>query len=258
MRDYIEFMCSIAKFTRAKTIVEVGVETGTSFLGFAETFKYRNDMKLLGFDLWEQHGLVSQFPKRGSKEYVDDMIKDTGFKDYTLTRVDTINKRDEFETKLDELLDGREIDLAFVDADHSYVGIKNDFEVVYKRLSAIGIIVFHDTLMIDGCREFMIDLRTKYFDGTFDIVDFPFGHGDRFCGVSVLFKRTFPLVDRPIDQICGSISSPDDIEIKEVEWLNGEMERYKHADIYEKITKDDMCDSLYDKDLRPKRNRKWN
>ena len=258
MSDYIQLMCSLAKFIRANTIVEVGVCEGDSFLGFAKLLKNNKNSKLLGFDLWEDHGLVSQFPQRGTKEYVKRLVEEqTHFKNYNLVQIDTINDRKKFEIKLDDLLDNRKIDLAFVDADHSYVGIKNDFEVVYSRLSDTGIVVFHDTLMIDGCREIVFDLRTKYNDGTFDIVDFPFGLEDRLCGVSVLFKRSFPLSDRPIDQICGSISTPDEIELKEIKWFENEKEKFKDVNLYEKITKADMCESLYSDDLRLDRTRKW-
>ena len=57
-------------------------------------------------------------------------------------------------------------------------------------------------------------LRTKYFDGTYDVVDLPFGKSDirTQIGISLLVKRSFPLVDNSIFEICGSPSNPDQIE----------------------------------------------
>jgi predicted O-methyltransferase YrrM len=47
--------------------------------------------------------------------------------------------------KLDEILQGRKIDFAFIDGSHSYSNVKNDFEnVVLPRLSKNGIVVFDD------------------------------------------------------------------------------------------------------------------
>ena len=165
---------------------------------------------------------------------------------------------------MDELLDGKKIDLAFVDGCHSYVGIKNDFEVVYPRMSNIGTVVFHDTLMIDGCREFVYDLRNKFYDGSYDVIDFPFGHGVARCGVSILTKRSFAVSDREIDQICGSPSSADEIEINEARWLNKEIKKYEnHEKLNKKLKVEDMhtYKDLFTKSakngLRPKRNRRF-
>ena len=115
------------------------------------------------------------------------------------------------------------IDFAFIDGDHSYNGIKNDFFIVYPLLSKTGIVAFHDTQRIDGCREFILDLRTKYNDGSFDIVDFPFGNKHRRVGISVLVKRTFPVLNIPIDEICGSPSYPGDILKREKEWYKDQV-----------------------------------
>jgi hypothetical protein len=212
-----------------------------------------------GFDIWSEHGLVNQFKTQGSKESVTKMLKRNNLKNFTLTKIDVINNRSDFELKLNNLLNKNPIDFAFIDADHSYIGIKNDFEVVYPRLSKQGIIAFHDSLIIDGCREFVFDLRTKYFDGTFDIVDFPFGYGKRKVGLTLLIKRSYPLVDREIDEICGSISTPDKIEQNEVDWLNIEIEKNKNCEsIHKKLTMDNLDPILKSNNLKLNRTRKNN
>jgi hypothetical protein len=147
------------------------------------------------------------------------------------------------------------IDFAFIDGCHSYYGLKNDFEAVYPLLSSRGIIAFHDTLMIDGCREFMLDLRTKYNDGTFDIVDFPWGGGSR-VGVSLLVKRSYPEIKVGIREVCGSPSSMIEIENKEVEWLESERSaksRGAKKMLSAKLNPDECADKSFVKNL----NRKW-
>ena len=256
--DYISFMKSLIKFVQAKIIVEIGVRDGNSSLGFAKYLKSIKGGKLYGFDIWDLHGLNSQFKQVGSKREVEEKLKAEGFNDFVMTQIDTINNRGVFEKELSKNLNGEKVDFAFVDACHSYIGIKNDFEVVYPHLSDTGIVAFHDTLMIDGCREFVFDLRTKFYDGTYDIIDFPYGMGERRCGVSFLIKRSFPLSDRPIDQICGSPSSPDDIELNEVNWLNSEIEKYKdHNELNNKLTNEDMNSILNSGEYRPKRKRRF-
>jgi hypothetical protein len=49
------------------------------------------------------------------------------------------------QTTLDEILQGRKIDFAFIDGSHSYPNVKNDFEnIVLPRLSSDGIAFFDD------------------------------------------------------------------------------------------------------------------
>jgi len=258
MRDYVKLLCTFIEFIEAKTVVEVGMSKGVSSVDIANTLtRMDKDCHLFGFDIWTQHGLKSQYPVHGSKKSVEQKLKAAGNDNFTLTQIDTINNRSNFEKILDKQLDGKKIDFAFVDACHSYIGIKTDFEVVYPRLSDIGIVAFHDTLMIDGCREFVHDLRTKFYDGTYDMIDLPFGYGGRRCGVSFLIKRSFAVSDRPIDQICGSPSTPDDIELNEVKWLNSEVEKHEnHEKLNKKLTNDDMHPILNSKNLRPTRIRK--
>jgi predicted O-methyltransferase YrrM len=40
----------------------------------------------------------------------------------------------------------RPIDLIFIDGDHSYEGVKRDWELFSKHVTRFGLIVFHDTI----------------------------------------------------------------------------------------------------------------
>ena len=243
--DYSFLLGSLAQFIHSEIIVEVGVSAGETT---SRICQLNPSAHLYGYDIWDRNGHLSQFHHYSSKTEVEEYLKEMGVNNYTLHQIDTIKNRKEFEKKLANDLGGevsylnypkhktkkaiptsscKKIDFAFVDAEHSYIGIKNDFEVVYPHMADHGIIAFHDTLMIDGCREFVYDLRNKYFDGTFDIMDLPFGIGTRRCGVTLLVKRSFGRTDRTIDQLCGSISSPSEIENNETKWLNGEIKKYR-------------------------------
>jgi hypothetical protein len=115
------------------------------------------------------------------------------------------------------------IDLAFIDGCHSYQGVKNDFDVIYPLLSTTGIIMFHDTMRIDGCRKFMIDLRTKFWDGTFDIVDFPYGNGARRVGISILVKRAYAPLNLEMDESTELVKDFESIYREEQEWYAKEL-----------------------------------
>jgi len=210
-RRELEFLGVLAYFTEAKNIVEVGVQFGDAAVHLATSAK-KNNGKYVGFDVWSQHGQVGQFNQMSSKAEVTKKLTAAGtLPHFELIQIDTINNKEGFEKELDRVFpDG--IDFAFIDGDHSYLGITNDFIAIYPRLSPKGVIVFHDTAVIDGCREFVFDLRTKYNDGTFDIIDLPYGSAERHCGLSMLVKNSYPVESIAIDEICGSVHTPAEIE----------------------------------------------
>lgn len=216
-REFV-YLESLVRFIEAKTIVEVGVQTGDMAVHLCRAAQ-ENRGKYFGFDIWSSHGLGGQFRQQGSKQSVSKRLQGN----FTLTQVDTINNQSGFEGMLKQQCPNG-IDFAFIDACHSYLGIANDFFTVYPMLSKCGVIAFHDTLMIDGCREFVHDLRTKYNDGTFDIVDFPFGLGNKRCGITLLSKRSYPKLNIGITEVCGAPSRPKEIEASEEQWYSEEID----------------------------------
>jgi len=224
-RSEMQFFEVLIKFLEARVCVEVGVAYGDGTLYMCRGAQ-QNNGHVYGFDIWNRHGLKKQFSSFSSLEKVSERLKKEGVSNFTLTQIDTIGEKSRFEKEIDRLCP-QGIDFAFIDGCHSYLGIKNDFSVIYPRIKkATGVIGFHDTLMIDGCREFVLDLRTKYHDGTFDIVDFPFGcHSGRRIGVTLLVKRSHPILDSPITEVCGSISTEQEIENREVTWYLQECAR---------------------------------
>jgi len=218
-----EIFKSLIRFNEAKVIVEIGVAQATTTRYFCEAVKETGGF-VYGYDLWDTHGLYNQFQTLYTKDKCEKYLNKFGFINYELTQINS--KTSEFKDLIDTK-HNKNIDFAFIDGCHSYEGIKNDFDVVYPNLSKFGVIAFHDTLRIDGCREFIIDLRSKFYDGTYDIVDFPFGYGSRRVGITLLVKRSYPVLNLPVDEICGSISTPDEIYKKEKEWYSKELLKSK-------------------------------
>ena len=230
--EYVEeqgpLLESLVYLNQAKVIVEVGVAEAKSTDWLCRGAKLRGG-KVYGYDLWDTHGLNNQFEHWSSKEKCETYLQSKGHTNFELTKINS--RTPEFA----ELIKTKHpsIDLAYIDGCHSYDGIKNDFDIIYPLLSECGVIVFHDTLKIDGCREFMIDLRTKFWDGTYDLITFPWGsmfYSDgnvvnRRTGISVLTKRSFATLDLPIDEQCNLDEHFNDIYVKEEEWYEAELKR---------------------------------
>jgi hypothetical protein len=234
--EYVEeqgpLLESLVYLNQCKTIVEIGVAEAKTTDWLCRGAKLRGG-KVYGYDLWDTHGLQNQFQHWSSKEKCEAYLTSKGHTNFELTKINS--KTPEFA----ELIKTRHpvIDLAFIDGCHSYDGIKNDFDIIYPQLSETGVIVFHDTMSIDGCREFMIDLRTKFWDGTFDLITFPYGSMfysdgnvvDRRTGISVLVKRGFAVIPQAIDEQCNLDEHFNDIYVKEEEWYEAELKRAQKA-----------------------------
>ena len=228
VEEHSPFLSSLIYLNQCKTVVEIGVAEAKTTAYLCEGAAKVGGM-VYGYDIWDTHGLNNQFEHWSSKEKCEEYLRSKGHSNFELTQVNS--KTPEFP----ELIKTKHpvIDLAFIDGCHSYEGIKNDFLAVYSQLSETGIIVFHDTMSIDGCREFIIELRTKLWDGTFDVVTFPFGsmvYGDgnvrdRRTGVSMLVKRGFATIPQPCDEICNLDDHTQDIYVAEEEWYDAELKR---------------------------------
>lgn len=215
--DYHSFLGAYAKFTNAKTIVEIGVQNGdaTTFLVDAVSV---NGGKYYGYDIWESIGVYSS-DGININDVIHRLIKD-GYSSnfYKLTKINTHS--DEFKDVLYKDTSGI-IDFAFIDGDHSYEGVKKDFETIYPMLSEEGSIAFHDTYSHAGCRKFVLDLYEKYNDGTFDIINLPYGGGHARFGLSILVKRSYPLYRSGITNIdheFGKLTA-DDVYDSENNWF---------------------------------------
>ena len=233
--EYVEeqgpLLESLVYLNQAKVIVEVGVAEAKTTDWLCRGAKIHSG-KVYGYDLWDTHGLMNQFQHWSSKEQCEEYLTSKGHTNFELTKINS--RTPEFH----ELIKTKHpvIDLAFIDGCHSYDGIKNDFDAIYPQLSETGVIVFHDTMSIDGCREFMIDLRTKFWDGTFDLITFPYGSmfykdgnvRDRRTGVSVLAKRSFATINQPCDEICNLDDHTQEIYVREEEWYQQELEKAKN------------------------------
>jgi len=85
-----------------------------------------------------------------------------------------------------EILDGYKVDFIFIDGDHSYSGVKKDFEM-YSPLLDKGIIAFHDIVpgkpeLVGEVNRFWNEIKGKYVYEEI-VKDW---HQDS-CGIGVLF-----------------------------------------------------------------------
>lgn len=96
-----------------KVILEIGILRG-GIISY-----YRDKVKVMGIEM--------------TGNYPDDVIIGDSHSDNTLNEV---KKR----------LNGQELDVLFIDADHSYEGCKKDYEMYAPLVRKGGIVAFHDII----------------------------------------------------------------------------------------------------------------
>ena len=88
---------------------------------------------------------------------------------------------------LDRKLDGAKLDLLFIDGDHTYKGVRSDFEMYSPFVRPGGIIAFHDIVagqeqLVGEVRRFWTEVKTCYRHR--EIIEDP---NQAWGGIGVLF-----------------------------------------------------------------------
>jgi len=129
----------LAKTVKNGFAVEIG-----SFIGASSCFIAAGidcNSKIICIDTWQNDAM-----SEGKRDTYNEFISNTKsyqnkiimIKDYSSN---AINKIKDF---------ANEIDLLFIDGDHTYEGCKKDWDLYFKLVRRGGIVVFHDTGWAEG------------------------------------------------------------------------------------------------------------
>lgn len=156
LKDEIKGLVKEVESLKPKIIVEVGTNMGGSLFCFTKVAS--NNATIISIDLpqgpggggypWYREYFYHSFVSKSQK-----MI---------LWRLDShdINTL----SKLKDTLNGQKIDFLFLDGDHSYEGIKQDFEWYSPLVRSAGMIAFHDInphYQITGYRLGVFGMKLK-------------------------------------------------------------------------------------------------
>lgn len=140
-----ELLKAILANISAKTVVEIGCFIGISTMWLAAGMACSN----LRGSLYAIDTYLPKFPWPpfhyscivDPKSFIADSIESAGFSDIIhLIESDSKDAASNF----DSWLGSNEIDLLFIDGDHSIDGCKSDFELYAPRVAVGGYIIFHD------------------------------------------------------------------------------------------------------------------
>lgn len=165
--EHIPFAFWIIDVIKPKTVVELGVHTGTSYFAFCQAIKTLNiNSACYGVDTWkgDEHAGF----------YSDTIFNNvSSWNDQHYSRFSTLI-RATFDEAKQFFLDSS-IDLLHIDGYHTYEAVKHDFEFWLPKLAPNAIVLFHDINVRKedfGVFKFWAELIQQYPHFQFD-----FGYG---------------------------------------------------------------------------------
>lgn len=159
IREEIRELLKILNKMKPKVVLEIGTANGGSLFLFSRVAA--NDATIIsidlpggnfggGYEVW-RIPLYNAFKSQKQKLY---LIRENSHSDITLE-------------KIKRILNGRKIDFLFIDGDHSYEGVKKDFNMYSNLVKDGGIIALHDIVSQTSdpecqVRIFWNEIKHKY------------------------------------------------------------------------------------------------
>lgn len=173
--------CKIVSEENPKTVVEIGTMNGGTLWAWTQVFDEAE--KFISIDLpggnfgGEFGGYTereAKFFQRFSEEEII-CIRDDSHKKRTLD-------------KLEEKLAGDKIDFLFIDGDHTYEGVKQDWEMYRDLVAKDGIIGFHDITWYyrEDCEVWKLwdEIKSEY-----NVKEIVKEDADRTYGIGLVFME---------------------------------------------------------------------
>jgi cephalosporin hydroxylase len=180
--EFVELL-KIFKELNPKYILEIGTAHGGTLFNFCKLAQ--DDATIISIDLPEgpfgggypewKVPIYQAFAKENQKLY---LLRKDSHQEGTLEEVKRI-------------LNGNQLDFLFIDGDHSYEGVKKDFEMYSPLVRKGGIIAFHDIAKNYFDPECQVDLLWEDFklNSNFNlkqIIKQPF---EGWAGIGILFLK---------------------------------------------------------------------
>ncbi len=161
---------------KPKSLVELGVYSGTSFFSFCKSVKDNNiDCRLYAVDSW----IGDLHSGDGYSEDVYNIFNGVKNKFYPNINIEVL--RMNFDDALDKFEDNS-IDILHIDGYHTYDAIKHDFELWFSKVKSNGIILLHD--IVEKRNDFGVYLYWDEIKEKYNTFDFIHSHG-----LGVVFKN---------------------------------------------------------------------
>ncbi|HUQ38263.1 MAG TPA: class I SAM-dependent methyltransferase [Aestuariivirga sp.] len=153
-REELVPLLSLLKGLRPRTVMEIGTANGGTL--FMMTRICAPEAMILSLDL-------PGGPFGGG--YTEDRVplyEAFALPGQTVRLIRADSHNAESLVKVRQLLDHRTVDFLFIDGDHTYEGVRRDFEMYAPLVSPGGFIAFHDIVYAEGVQKFWAEVAPTY------------------------------------------------------------------------------------------------
>ena len=155
----IEFL----KQRKLSTIAEIGTARGGTFYAFCKLAE--PDATIVSIDMMGGVGGGGYSPQDQKK------FRGYGKTGQSLHFLREDSHLDETKQKLAGILGRKKLDVLFIDGDHTYEGVKKDFEMYSPMVKTGGVIVFHDIVFHPYVPECQVDKFWNEIKGKYNVVE---------------------------------------------------------------------------------------
>jgi len=179
VKEEIKELLRLIRKHRLETILEIGTERGGTLFLFARVSS--PDAKIISIDLpsgrfgggypeWR----IPFYESFAMHEQKIRLIREDSHAHVTFKRVEKI-------------LEGRKLDFLFIDGDHTYSGVKRDFEMYSMLVRKGGIIAFHDICPHPPESECEVNQLWCEIKDRYEYIEIVKDWKQRWAGIGVLY-----------------------------------------------------------------------
>lgn len=178
VRSELVQMFKLVKAQKPRVILEIGTAKGATLLGWCRMAS----RKVVSVDLpgGIHGGGYPEVKQRLYREFVADRA------DVSIHLIQGDSHLPITRERAEQALAGDKIDILFIDGDHTYAGVKTDFELWSPLVRPGGMVIFHDILFhkhVANCEVDKLWAELKKIYGTSDIIENP---EQGWAGIGVL------------------------------------------------------------------------
>ncbi|UYP48040.1 hypothetical protein NEF87_004325 [Candidatus Lokiarchaeum ossiferum] len=180
VRKEILALLQKVKDIKPKIIVEIGTNKGGTLALYTNVSQ--SDTKLISLDLPS-----GQFGG-GYPEWKIPLYKSFARENQQIKLIRADSHELESLEILKNELNGQEIDFLFIDGDHTYEGIKQDFEMYSPLVRSKGMIAFHDIVVHENIDEVNVFQFWNEIKENYEYIENVEDWDQKSCGIGIIIK----------------------------------------------------------------------